>query len=82
MMVAGQVISGIVLGYILFSIVESIAHRYCLHARWCTRKSWLESGYLGTYITHSWYSRLWPITEKPLEPTLSRCLTPNSRKVN
>lgn len=47
---------GSVLGYILFSIAESIVHKYLLHAKWQTRKSWRRLGYLGAYLNNSWYS--------------------------
>lgn len=47
---------GSVLGYILFSIAESIVHKYLLHAEWQTRESWRRLGYLGDYLNNSWYS--------------------------
>lgn len=51
-----QILLGIVLGYILFSVTESIVHRYFLHAKWHTRKAWRKLGYVGAYINNSWYS--------------------------
>jgi len=56
MIALGQIILGIVLGYILFSITESIIHRYILHAKGRRRESWSKLGYLGVYINNSWYS--------------------------
>ncbi len=56
MIASGQIILGIVLGYILFSITESVVHKYILHAKWRTRKSWRKLGYVGFYVYNSWYS--------------------------
>lgn len=56
MTVFGQIVLGIVLGYILFSITESVVHRYILHAQGRRRKSWRKLGRLGVYINNSWYS--------------------------
>lgn len=57
MLASGQtLLLGIALGYIFFSIFESIAHRYLLHAKRHTRIYWKNLGCLGEYITNSWYS--------------------------
>lgn len=56
MIALSQIILGIVLGYILFSITESIIHRYILHANERRREAWSKLGYLGVYINNSWYS--------------------------
>ncbi|MDP1549043.1 MAG: hypothetical protein Q8L97_02620 [Nitrosomonas sp.] len=56
MIAFGQFVLGTSLGYLLFSIAESIVHKYFLHAKWQTRKYWPKLGYLGTYLQNSWYS--------------------------
>lgn len=56
MIALGEILSGIVLGYVLFSISESVVHSHLLHARVHTRKWWHKLGYFGAYINNSWYS--------------------------
>lgn len=51
-----QFVLGISLGYLLFSIAESIVHKYFLHAKRQTREYWPKLGFLGTYLQNSWYS--------------------------
>jgi hypothetical protein len=50
------IIPGAVLGYILFSVFECMAHKYVLHAKRSTRNSWARLGSLGAYINDSWYA--------------------------
>ncbi|SFE21309.1 hypothetical protein [Nitrosomonas sp. Nm166] len=56
MLASSQVLLGIILGYVFFSIFESIAHKYLLHAKRRTRIYWHKLGYLGKYINNSWFS--------------------------
>ncbi len=56
MVTLGQIILGVILGYILFSITESVIHRNILHAKGRRRKSWRKLRHLGVYINNSWYS--------------------------
>ena len=56
MIASSQTLLGVALGYILFSIFESVVHKYLLHAKWYARSYWRKLGYLGEYIFNSWYS--------------------------
>ena len=56
MIVLGHTVLGMVLGYIFFSIAESVIHKYILHANTRRRRFWDKLGYLGIYINNSWYS--------------------------
>lgn len=51
-----QILSGLVLGYLVLSISESASHNHFLHGSRKLRQAWLKLGKVGAYIHNSWYS--------------------------
>jgi len=56
MIIFQEILTGLIIGYIVLSISESASHNHFLHGSRKIRNFWLKIGKLGGYILHSWYS--------------------------
>jgi hypothetical protein len=51
-----QILTGLVVGYIILSISESACHNFLLHGTKKLLNFWSKVGKFGGYMLHSWYS--------------------------
>jgi hypothetical protein len=53
---SGQIFCGLMMGYVLLCISESLSHNHFLHGSKKIRNIWKKTGLLGNYVLNSWYS--------------------------
>jgi hypothetical protein len=56
MIETGAIASGLIVGYLLVSVTESLSHNKLLHANKRRVKTWEKLGKPGVYMHSSWYS--------------------------
>ena len=56
MIIVEEILTGLIVGYIVLCISESASHNYFLHGSHKIRKFWAKIGKIGKYILNSWYS--------------------------